>query len=288
MKYIKVPTELTQTPYNHRALKIDGFSVVESCSHITRSQGAMFLEEHLLLFVTQGQNVLTYGNATYTVKENQMILFPKACLLNYDKTGDPKNGRVYDSLMFFLKDELILDFFKHANISSQKCAETAKITAKPIKPRMMGFLESVKPYFDAEEEIDPGLIKIKLLEVLYDIAGTDKQLLQQILQIKQPVKTDLVSVMEDNYNAPISIPELAYISGRSLASFKRDFKAIFNIPPSEWIRKRRLEKAKELLENTLLTVSEICYTTGFENPTHFSRIFKDHFGITPSDCRIEV
>lgn len=286
MKYLKVPSELTEFPNNHRVLRINDFSVIESCSHVTRSQGAMLLEEHLLLFVLQGQNIITHGTASYIVNKNEMILFPKACLLEYDKSGDKENGRIYDSLMFFVKDEFILDFMKMANISSPKTKETVKISAKPVKTRLLAFLDSIKPYFDEIEHIDAGLIKLKMLEMLYDLSSTDKQVLQQLLQMKQPVKSDLASVMEDNYSSPIGLPELAYLSGRSLASFKRDFKTIYNLPPSEWIRKRRLEKAMELLQHTTMPITDICYATGFENSAHFSRIFKAHFGLAPSATRL--
>ncbi|WP_083794604.1 helix-turn-helix domain-containing protein [Leadbetterella byssophila] len=124
-----------------------------------------------------------------------------------------------------------------------------------------------------------------MLELLYDLAGTDKNLLQQLLQMKQPVRTEIPEVMEKNYTSPVSLTELAYLSGRSLASFKRDFQAIYNMAPSQWIRNKRLDKAKEVLENTSMAVSDICYTLGFENPAHFSRIFKEHFGYPPSNLR---
>lgn len=286
MKSIKVPADLVKPPFNKRVLEVEGCSVIESSVHTVQSKGAMFLEDHLLLFVLQGENTLTYGNSKFTVGKNEMILFPKASLIEFDKRGDVLNGNVYDSLMIFLKDECIISFMKLAEIKSCKTAEKVSIMVKPVKERIQGFLFSLKPYFNEIENIDAGLIKLKILEVLYDISSTDKHLLHQLLQMKQPVKFDLSSIMEENYASPISLPELAYLSGRSLASFKRDFKAIYNIPPSDWIRKRRLEKAKELLQNTSLSVSDTCYALGFENTAHFSRIFKEHFGITPSDARV--
>lgn len=286
MKSIKVPADLVKPPFSKRVLEVEGCSVIESYVHTVQSKGAMFLEDHLLLFVLQGENTLTYGSSKFTVGKNEMILFPKASLIEFDKRGDVLNGNVYDSLMIFLKDDCIISFMKLAEIKSCKTAEKVSIMVKPVKERIQGFLFSLKPYFNEIENIDAGLIKLKILEVLYDISSTDKHLLHQLLQMKQPVKFDLSSIMEENYASPISLPELAYLSGRSLASFKRDFKAIYNIPPSDWIRKRRLEKAKELLQNTSLSVSDTCYALGFENTAHFSRIFKEHFGITPSDARV--
>ncbi len=72
---------------------------------------------------------------------------------------------------------------------------------------------------------------------------------------------------------PVSLHDLAYLSGRSLS-------ALYNTSPIKWIRNRRLDKVKELLTNTSLSVTDVCYSTGFENVTHFSRVFKDRVGFT--------
>ncbi len=65
----------------------------------------------------------------------------------------------------------------------------------------------------------------------------------------------------------------------------RKLKAINNQSTAVFIRKIRLNKAKEMLENTTLTISEIAYTTGFKDPNWFSRIFKKEFSCTPKEIR---
>jgi transcriptional regulator GlxA family with amidase domain len=52
--------------------------------------------------------------------------------------------------------------------------------------------------------------------------------------------------------------------------------------------KKRLGLATELLLNTSLPVSEICFECGFENPTHFSRVFKERTGLSPAQFRTKV
>ena len=89
-------------------------------------------------------------------------------------------------------------------------------------------------------------------------------------------------MVEDNYTSPISLEELAYLSGRSLSSFKRDFLSIYGETPAKWIRERRLSKARQMLQSSQMSVADVAYSLGFENPTHFSRIFKQQYGIPPS------
>lgn len=285
MRYVRVPTELIHAPYFNRALKINGLSVVESCTHIQGTKGSMFLEEHLLLYVAQGQNNITHGKEIYPVRQNEMLLVRKNSLIQYDKSVNLEQNSTYSSVLFFLKDEFLQDFIRIANIKDISGNEAATMSAKPVGERMRRFFESVVPYFGEPDNVDEGLLRIKMLELLYDVAATDKNLLQQLLQMKKPVRSDLAEIMEENFTNPVTIEQLAYLSGRSLASFKRDFNAMYNMSPSEWIRVKRLNKAKEALENTDLSVLDVCYMVGFENPSHFSRIFKEHFGYAPSFVR---
>jgi AraC family transcriptional regulator, exoenzyme S synthesis regulatory protein ExsA len=285
MKIVKAPTAVTKAPFNQRSLSMNGLSVIESCTHTVNNRGTMFLEEHMLLYVKQGRNVLKDGKTEFVVNKGEMVFLKKATMVDYDKTGDSHQDDLYISLMFFLKDEFLQEFIKMTDLKSYAHGEKVRVMVKPVKERLMRFFESVEPYFNEPENIDGGLIKIKMLELLFDIASTDKNLFSQLLQMKNPVRADITEVMETNFAKPVSLSELAYLSGRSLASFKRDFQAIYNVSPSEWIRKKRLEKAKEVLETTTMSVTDVCYALGFENAAHFSRIFKDYFGFTPSSLK---
>jgi transcriptional regulator GlxA family with amidase domain len=103
-----------------------------------------------------------------------------------------------------------------------------------------------------------------------------------MLQLRQPVRVDVHRVVEENYTSPISLEDLAYLSGRSLSSFKRDFQNIYGESPAKWIREKRLSKAHQMLESSQMSVADVAFSLGFENPTHFSRIFKQKYGLSPS------
>lgn len=110
--------------------------------------------------------------------------------------------------------------------------------------------------------------------------------MNQLLQISHPVKTpNFASLMEEHVTTPASLSDLAYLSGRSLSSFKRDFYAIYQMTPSRWIRERRVSKAKKLLIDPALTITDICFMTGFESSAHFSRVFKTLTRDSPTDYR---
>ncbi|WP_090149012.1 AraC family transcriptional regulator [Dyadobacter soli] len=77
-----------------------------------------------------------------------------------------------------------------------------------------------------------------MMELLYDTAICSETIFQQILHLQQPTRADSHEVIESHYASPISLEDLAYMSGRSLSSFKRDFQQTFNMPPATWIREK--------------------------------------------------
>jgi AraC-like DNA-binding protein len=285
MKALKVPEELSGAPHYHSTLQLNGITIVESCTHAHDKKSSMFLEDHLLLFVLEGTHHIKLGDNQYSVHKNEMILIKKASAIESHKQGDPLKEYAYESIMFFLKEEFLMAFIRMNEIKSIKTNEQASVTVQPFGERLLKFLDSIKPYFREPETIDSGLVKIKMLELLYDLAYADKNLLLQLIQLKQQVRSDLMRVMEENYLNPVSLSDLAYLSGRSLSTFRRDFQSAFHITPAEWIRNKRMGKAQEFLRSTDMSVADICYHTGYENVSHFSRLYKSFFGCNPTAAR---
>lgn len=214
-----------------------------------------------------------------------MVLLQKSIVIEYEKSGeDDSENRLY-YMMFFLKDEILNDFIKMANVIPAYPSVIVPISVLSVNERLIHFIESLKLLMKEPDRINPGLIKIKLLELLFDLSDADDKLLFQFLQIKRKEKRHITDIIEENLFNPVSLNDLAYLSGRSLSSFKRDFQSIYNTSPLQWIRNRRLDRAKELLANSSLSVTDVCFSTGFENVGHFSRVFKKRFGISPSMVR---
>ena len=81
----------------------------------------------------------------------------------------------------------------------------------------------------------------------------------------------------------ISMEEIANYTGRSLSTFKRDFKKCSALSPREWLIRRRLEAAHGLIRKGGRKVSEICFEVGFKNLSHFSKIYKIAYGVPPTE-----
>jgi len=80
-----------------------------------------------------------------------------------------------------------------------------------------------------------------------------------------------------------SMQRFAYMTGRSISAFKRDFKQIFNDTPNHWLVQKRLQEAHFLIEKQAKKPSEIYFDLGFKDLSHFSFAFKKQFGLAPTE-----
>lgn len=260
---------------------MDGGSIIDQCIVTAGERGTFFLEQHLLYVVLGGSVKLTCGRQSWTVGKNEMILLRRAQSVSYEKQGSEETG-LFESQLFAINDELLKDFLTSQQVVIPAMTEEYGAQVSPMSERLVAYCWSLAPYFNDPSQVNPGLLRLKVMELLYNVMDCSKNIFRQMLQLRQPVKTDIRRVVEENYTSPISLDELAYLSGRSLSSFKREFQDIYGEPPARWIREKRLSKAQQMLRSSSLSVADVAYSLGFENPTHFSRIFKQQYGYAPS------
>ncbi len=107
--------------------------------------------------------------------------------------------------------------------------------------------------------------------------GLDPELLRRLLRAKD--RMDTASHEE------WPVPRLAKVSGVSEAHFARSFKQAFGVPPHRYLLTRRIERAKALLRETDLGITEIALQTGWGSVGTFGRTFRDVIGESPSSFR---
>ena len=88
-----------------------------------------------------------------------------------------------------------------------------------------------------------------------------------------------------NYQKPLRLPDIAEYVGLNPQYLSVLFKRDVGISMSSYIAKIRIEKAKLLLQNTNLPITDIAENVGYEDSKYFSRVFKRHFGIRPTEFR---
>lgn len=238
-----------------------------------------FVRDHTFLYVIKGMMRLYDGNKTYTFGAGEGGLARKNCLLRYMK------DKVDNELekVFVVFDEAFLRSFQDRHrgaITKLKSGEA--VLSLPFNALLAPFVQSLKPYYKAGV-IDALFADVKREELLLILLRQQPQLAGLLFDYGMPDKINLEEFMNRNYKFNVSMQRFAYLSGRSLSAFKRDFKAIFNDTPNRWLVERRLKEAHFLIGKKNKKPSDIFVDLGFETLSHFSFAFKRKFKITPSD-----
>jgi AraC family transcriptional regulator, exoenzyme S synthesis regulatory protein ExsA len=121
----------------------------------------------------------------------------------------------------------------------------------------------------------------------YVLIRTDKSksILCTIKSIADKQQSNLAQFVERNYTQPWSLEIFAQESGRSLTTFKKEFKQLFDESPKKWINQKRLERARYLLKHSKYAVTEISHMAGYSNLSHFIQAFKKAFCTTPKQLQ---
>ncbi|MDX1609767.1 MAG: GlxA family transcriptional regulator [Halofilum sp. (in: g-proteobacteria)] len=109
--------------------------------------------------------------------------------------------------------------------------------------------------------------------------------LQLRLGTSQPKLIETVSIMESNIEEPISLDELARHVGVSRRQLERLFQKHLNCVPTRYYLELRLTRARQLLLQTSISIVDVAFACGFVSAPHFSKCYRDYFGIPPREER---
>lgn len=243
-------------------------------------------EYHYIVFVLSGKKTWCTRERQWTVHQGDSIFIHKGAYFTrqYFELD-------YCVLIFFFSDNFIRKFADEFQ-TSLPVFKDAVPDSDPIYPievsdSLQSLYYSVFTYLDQEAPAPKAIVELKFRELILNILTNpaNRKLSRFFMTLAKQQKSSMKRIMEDNYQFNLSLPEYARLCGRSLSSFKRDFKEEFHTTPGKWLSERRLRYAGEQLLRSGDSIQEICYNSGFENPSHFSRAFKKQYGETPQSYR---
>lgn len=94
----------------------------------------------------------------------------------------------------------------------------------------------------------------------------------------------LKEIVDENMQNPgFCIDDMASLLNMSRSSLNRKIKGVLDMTPNDYIRLERLKKAAQLLKEGECKINEVCYMTGFNTPSYFTKCFQKQFGVLPKD-----
>lgn len=241
----------------------------------------IMFDQHMLVWFLSGETKIIQADATYTFRKGDIFLIPRnqlATIINYPKDGEP-----HKTVVMHLSLKTLKSFYADKNIASQP-QTSPKIFRFHHHPLLESCLASLIPYFDMKD-IPEAIASIKITEAISILRTLDKEIDHVLANFEEPGKISLVDYMEKNFMFNLSLEKFSYLTGRSLTTFKRDFKKAFTMTPQRWLTHKRLELAYYELTEKKKKPLEVCYEVGFENLSHFSFAFKKQFGLSPSQLK---
>lgn len=278
----KLPSE--QNDIVHR---INDSTIVVYDSQQDTNKSKICLKQHLIAFGVEGDKYFYSLENDTVLHKNEAIFLKKGLFLTTEKVSEQND---YKSVLFFVGDDLLLDFFRKNGkyFSLLNADKPAKSYFKfESSPNMIGYIHSLLPYFEDKKLLNEPLFKVKLEELLLNLVLNDRDntFKEFLTNLNKENRYNLEEFMKSNFTRNLRIEDFAYLKGMSTSSFKRNFEKTFDTTPARWLREERVKKAGYLLEVSDKNINEIAMEVGFESPSHFIQVFKAYYGVTPGKFR---
>jgi AraC-like DNA-binding protein len=252
----------------------------------SREWEASWAEHDRIVHVVTGSKTVRAATGSWDIGAGDTIFLKKgACFLRQNEPGE------VCLFMFFIPDEFVRHAVREmaADLPPMTPAAEPRDAAMSVRhdTGVAAFLQAMTVFFSAHEDPPELLLKLKLKELIASIVvSPNNAVLSSYLRLLASRDAPSIpAVMEANCCHNLSLEAFAKLCHRSLSTFKRDFSRQYGVAPGRWLLERRLECSARLLAATTMSITEIVFECGFEQPAHFSRAFKARFGQTPSEYR---
>lgn len=250
---------------------------------------ANFHDEACFIYFTEGKTIITSAGEQHEISQGESVLLKCgsyfADLLKYS------NADRFEILVFHLYPTLLRKIYQNEIPGFLKPPPNKLFINKVANTNVIQkFIESLYFYFDNPAFVSDELLELKLKELILLLIQTKnaESIAGLFAGLFTPRNLNLKEIVNNHLFSPLSIEELAILSNLSLSTFNRSFQKMYNDTPANYIKTKRLERARELLSASALTISEIAFQTCFKDVAHFSRSFRNAYNCSPSHFRLSL
>ena len=265
-----------------KRLEIGDFLFAQYTCGVGDEKLGLWAPSDYLVNVVTGKKTWRTSEGTWSANPGETLFFKKgAAVVNQHFEVD------FCLLMFFIPDHFIRSTVREIAGSLEAVAATVTPIQSAARVKhdtaLAAFFQSMRIYFSGEETPSEALLRLKLKELIVGLltSGANPALAAYFRSVGENDAPPVREIMEANFLFNLSLEEYAQLCHRSLSSFKRDFQTHFHEPPGQWLLRKRLEHAAGLLRDGRMNVTEIALASGFEDVSHFSRVFKKRFSLSP-------
>ncbi|MHA6296833.1 helix-turn-helix transcriptional regulator [Devosia sp. CAU 1758] len=260
----------------------EGVTIYEHVGGYIGSRYMLNFSRPALVVGLAGERQLSSPSGTDLAGPGSVVLHPQGRVVS---VAVDEVGETFRCLMVFAPIPILF------RMVAQIAGNPTKV---PNSSRLIGhfprLLTAANAIADDLRDYGPSpcrLSEMRLEELLHLLAlvGQGAALREWLSLASDPPTLRVSGVVEVHWQDNLTLTELAFLSGMSLAAFKRAFSKIYGNSPGRWLQERRMEQAAHLLGVEGHRPSAIWEKIGFSSHSVFAQSFRRHFGITPADYR---
>mgnify|MGYP003196696073 FL=1 len=244
-------------------------------------------------YIPNGEKYVYYDDKCYKFSQGDLFFLGMGC--HYTK-NIPAQGHPYEQILVRYTSEELQRILLHLNITyklnitnnhlCEKC-RTLNHAAMPAWSSIRRFFNHTNDYLTEDSFLhDPPAENIKITELIYLIVSHgDCCIKSKLLGNVDAARDNLQQTVYASIFSDISVEEIAKRCNRSLTSFKKEFFRIYGTSPHQWLIRQRLIHARLLLISTDKAIAEIGTACAFPNTSHFIKLFRKQYGMTPATYR---
>jgi AraC-like DNA-binding protein len=250
-----------------------------SCKKEKHYSREVILPQPALVRILSGEVQIAAADRSYRFFAGDTLLLPCNQLGRLSKI--PLNGQPCIAISILFRKEVLRQYYS-AHQLSPSVGYTPDLHVIDDHPLLESLFNSLQPYFKLADVLPADIAAFKVEEAIRVLRAIDKNVDQVLGQFEEPGKLDLVDFMEKNYMFNLPLEKFGYLTGRSLTTYKKDFKRAFKRTPGKWLTQKRLELAHYQIFEKKKKSTDVYLDVGFENLSHFSFAFKKQFGYNPT------
>lgn len=267
---------------NYSKLLIGEFLFAEYTCGVSDKLLPNWTEKDYFVHVVTGRKTWHMPDGIWTAKPGDTLFFKKgASIVEQHFETD------VCLLMVFIPDALMRSAVREVlpaltvNVAGSTSTKTAWRVENDIA--LAALFQSMRTYLAGQQKPPEPLLRLKVKELVMSVltSGANSELAAYFTRIGSSESPSIAEIMEANFRYNLSLEEFARLCHRSLSAFKREFQQLFQNSPGKWLLQRRLDHAANLLRHSRMNVTEVAFDSGFEDVSHFSRVFKERFRVSP-------
>jgi len=235
---------------------------------------------NMFSFLQVGKKQVHFAGTAVAVNKDQSLLLKKG---NWLWTELLDTEAIYFCKLFFFSEKKLKDFLEKHTENNQTVKEETPYFIIRNDAYITSYLNSLSTISEAPTVFMENLLSVKFEELMLYLLqkyGRKFELYLHSLIIKET--SPFKKIVESKIHSNLKLEEIAFLCNMSLSTFKRYFIKEYKVSPGKWLQDKRLQKAKETLEQGNLKPSDIYLDFGYNNLSNFSAAFKNKFGFSPN------